>query len=206
MGTLDRRQRELGERKKLILKKSKELFFRKGFNDVTIQDICEAVEYGRSAIYSMFESKEEIYSYIYLDAMKIIIDLNKSINPDSDNFDQEFMKAAENLYTFYSDNTDYYKALNYFNNMMAHSKIPEHIMVVKDKMIEDAGVNAALLMHNYIQKKYIRKVDIPAFIQIFFSSITGIINFFIYKEEEDKNRIHAFVLDHARLYLAGIKK
>ena len=208
MGPRDRKERELEERRKHFLEKSKELFFTHGYHEVTIQDICDAVEYGRSAVYSLFESKEEIYSYIYLDAMKIIADLNTSINPDSDDFDGEMIKCAENLFMFYSDYTDYYKALSYFNtNAVAHSKIPPKIMEEKERLLEQAGMPAAALMARHIQKGYIKEFTIPDFIQLFFSSIIGIINHFIYTEDEnDKDKIHQFIMLHTRLYLDGLKK
>lgn len=208
MGTRDRKERELELRRQHFLNKSKELFFKHGYNQVTIQDICDAVEYGRSAVYSLFESKEEIYSYIYLDAMRIIADLNKSINPDSDDFDGEMMKCAENLFTFYSEYTDYYKALSYFNtNAVAHSKIPPKIMEEKEQMLAQAGMGAAALLARHMQKGTIRELVVQDFIQLFFSSIIGIINHFIYTEDEsDKKRIHTFIMLHAQLYLNGLKK
>lgn len=208
MGPRDRKQRELEERKRLILDASRELFFRKGYEQVTIQDICDAVEYGRSAIYSLFESKEEIYSYIYLEAMEIIIRLNGSIDPESGDFDGEFMKCAENLYTFYSEYTDHYKALSFFNtNSLAHSKIPLHMKERKEKLLEEAGRNIALLLSREMRKGTIVEFDIPDFIQLFYSAVMGIIGLFIHTgEEEDRERIRNFVMNHARLYRDGIRK
>ncbi|PKL39853.1 MAG: hypothetical protein CVV44_06435 [Spirochaetae bacterium HGW-Spirochaetae-1] len=208
MGPRDRKLRELEDRKKYILEKSRELFFRKGYEQVTIQDICDAVEYGRSVIYSMFESKEEIYSYIYLDALEILITLNSSIDPHSDDFDAQFMRGAENLYRFYADYTDYYKALSYFNNnSMAYSKIPPALLERKKFLGEKAGEPFAVLLERFMQKDLLRRVNIPDFINLFFSAVIGVIGLFIHtEEEEDKERIRSFVMLHAELYREGLKK
>ncbi|MCP4132066.1 MAG: TetR/AcrR family transcriptional regulator [bacterium] len=208
MGTRERRERELEDRKKLILEKSKELFFEKGFEQVTIQDICDSVEYGRSAIYSIFESKEEMYSHIYLDAMNILIDLNESIDPETDDFDSEFIKSIENIFEFYNSYTNYYKALSFFNtNAMAHSKIPPKILEVKEKLAERAVLKVALLMQKAVLNDYIKDINLEEFILLNFSALTGIINMFIQKdEEEDKEEIRRSCIMHGQLYLAGLKK
>ncbi len=103
MGTKERKQRQMEKREQLILKKAKELFFARDFQSVSIQDICDAVEYGRSVIYSHFESKEEIYGHIYIEAIQIIGELMKDINPDSEDIDWEFLRCADVFFRFYRD-------------------------------------------------------------------------------------------------------
>ncbi|HYX06958.1 MAG TPA: TetR/AcrR family transcriptional regulator, partial [Bacteroidales bacterium] len=132
MGTKERKQRELEQRKKLIIEKSKELFFIKGFSKVTIQDICDAVEYGKSAVYNIFDSKEEIYGYVYIEAVKILADLTNEINVKNANAANTFSIATEQIFKFYKKYTPYYKALFFFDsNHMAVEQIPEKILKIK---------------------------------------------------------------------------
>jgi len=66
LGLQERREKEKDNRKKLILKSARALFFKKGFNNVTVDEIAKASELGKGSIYLYFNSKEEIYAQILL--------------------------------------------------------------------------------------------------------------------------------------------
>jgi len=89
LGLQERREKEKDNRKKLILKSARALFFKKGFNNVTVDEIAKASELGKGSIYLYFNSKEEIYAQILL--------------KDIDNFNQhiavlfEEKKTVDNL-------------------------------------------------------------------------------------------------------------
>ncbi len=207
MGPLDRRHRELEERKELILEKSRELFFEKGFDSVTIQDICDAVEYGRSAIYNLFESKEEIYSHIYIEALKILIDLSRLIDPEGNDFDREFMKLGEIIFQFYNEYTDYFMAISHFSSKsMIHSKIPPKIMEEKVALFEQSTHTFQGLMKKHIAGGIIQKVDPGDFLMLYYASVIGIISMYLIDEEEvNQDDIHKAVMTHTEIYREGIK-
>ena len=66
VGLLERRGKEKDSRKKLILKSARTLFFKKGFNNVTVDEIAKSSELGKGSIYLYFNSKEEIYAQVLL--------------------------------------------------------------------------------------------------------------------------------------------
>ena len=66
MGLSDRRGKEKDGRRKLILDSARKLFFAKGFNSVTVDEIARYSELGKGSIYLYFSSKEEIYAQILL--------------------------------------------------------------------------------------------------------------------------------------------
>lgn len=208
MGPQDRRQRELEERKKLILEKSRELFFQRGFDEVTIQDICEAVEFGRSAIYALFESKEELYSHIYIDAIKIIIDLSSLIDPESEDFDGEFLKIGEILFRFYDEYTDYFKVLSHFSTKgMVKSKIPARLLEEKERLYEKSARPLRELLEKAMARGLIRSVNPEEFILLYYASVIGIISLYIFAEEEkDRAVIRRAVRAHTVLYRDGLKQ
>ena len=137
MTTLTRKQRELENRKKLILKKSRDLFLRHGYAQVSIQDICTAVEYGKSAIYSHFKSKDEIYAHIKLEAIRLLADLlEEGVNPRAKSRDKEFLKCARLLFDYYAENTAYYKALflsHHDEDNVDKSSVYDQILAEKER-------------------------------------------------------------------------
>lgn len=189
------------------MEQSRDLFFEKGYENVSVQDICDAVEYGRSAVYGLFSSKEEIYAHIYLEAMRILADMFQSVNPAADDFDREFVKCSEIFFDFYKYHRNYFKALFYFNtNTLAYSKIPPGIRALKEAEIARAAVPVIGLLKRGIDSGYVRDVDAEEVVYLCWATLAGIIMSFIHKEmETEEETIRRYCLRHAQIYLAGLK-
>jgi AcrR family transcriptional regulator len=207
MGTKERRQRELENRRRTILEKSRDLFFERGYENVSVQDICDAVEYGRSSVYALFSSKEEIYAHIYVDATRILADMFQSVNPAASDFDREFLKCTQILFDFYKYHRNYFKALFYFStNTLAYSKIPPSIRSLKEAEIVRAGVPVMALLQRGIDSGHLRQFDVPEVAHLCWTAVVGIIVSFIHKEmEAEEETIQRYCLQHAEIYLKGLK-
>lgn len=57
---MNRREREIEQRREEMLKAAQELFLKKGYNGVTIKEIAEKAEFSRITMYSYFKSKMDI--------------------------------------------------------------------------------------------------------------------------------------------------
>ena len=62
----EKRKKEKENRKNIILKAARKLFFERGFKSVTVDDIATKSEVSKGSIYLCFESKEEIYAQILI--------------------------------------------------------------------------------------------------------------------------------------------
>lgn len=69
--------------RKYILERSHKLFAKKGFNAVTMKDVCEATNLSRGGLYSHFSSTQELFK-------AVIEELNKQ---DEVNFTEEMEKG-----------------------------------------------------------------------------------------------------------------
>ncbi len=207
MGPTSRRQKELEQRKQLILSKSRELFFAKGFDGVTIQDICEAVEYGRSAIYALFESKEEIYSHIYLEALCILLEISNSTYSENDDFENGFMKIGQVMYQFSNEHTDYFKAISHFSTKAKiKAKIPYIIMEEKERLYNDCIATPIQLLHDSISQGIIKAIDPHYCIMIFMSGLIGIRSVLVELDEIDPDTVNKAVIMQTQIYRDGLKK
>lgn len=207
MGTRERKERELAERKQLIINKSKELFFEHGFNNVSVNDICKAVEYGQSAIYSIFSSKEEIYGYIYVEAMVILADHINAIDIEIMDLQYPLYDFTIAIFDFYENYNPYYTALFFLDsNHVALSKIPLYLLEQKYKEKERAMAVAREVINRGIARKVLREVDVDRVIFTYFSSILGIINTFLVENiEPDNMELRGIILEHARIYERGLR-
>lgn len=207
IGTKERKERELLQRKQLILEKSKELFFSKGFNQVSIKDICDAIEYGRSAIYKLFDSKEEIYGYIYVEGIKILADILTEIEIDDSDPITVIKDFTEGIFTFFSEYYNYYKAIFYFDsNHVAFSKIPEELITKKLKERERGVLPIREILVRGIDSGLLKSFDADNLINTYFYSISGILNHYIaYEDQISLETVHESIISHAEIFGAGLK-
>jgi AcrR family transcriptional regulator len=207
MGTKERKQRELGDRRRTILEKSRDLIFERGYENVSVQDICDAVEYGRSSVYAFFSSKEEIYAHIYVEAMRILADMFQSVNPAAPDFDREFLKCTQILFDFYKYHRNYFKALFYFvTNTLAYSKIPPGIRSLKEAEIVRASLPITALLKRGMDSGELREFDVQEVVHLCWATVVGIIVSFIHQEmETEEETLERYCLQHARIYLDGLK-
>lgn len=210
MNTIVRRKKNLEQRKQLILNKSRELFFDKGYNKVTIQDICKAIEYGRSAIYNIFKSKEEIYAHIKLEGLSILGEILENRAEATPGFDEQMQIFRQALVEFANDDFPYYRAM-FLQMESPHDRIPEEFQQQLDSKIEQFSRPILDLFRNGIQKGDLLDEPVQETFFVFWSSMVGIINAILLHErtpatetrkEMIENRTNLFV----RSFLGGIKK
>src|SRR5258706_15951595 len=71
MGVKERKERDRQEMRETILESAHQLFVDKGFDDVSIRNIAEAIEYSPATIYLYFKDKDEILYALHGEAFKI---------------------------------------------------------------------------------------------------------------------------------------
>jgi AcrR family transcriptional regulator len=72
MGISDRRQREKEQRKTEITDAAERLFFSRGYEDVSMEDIAREVELNKATLYLYFENKETLFATIVLRGIEIL--------------------------------------------------------------------------------------------------------------------------------------
>lgn len=70
MGVKERKERDKLERREQILQAAHDLFLEKGFEQVSIRNIAEAIEYSPATIYLYFKDKNEIFHALHTEAFK----------------------------------------------------------------------------------------------------------------------------------------
>lgn len=62
MSVVSRRQREKEQRRKDIIAAAEKLFFKKGYDNVSMNDIAKEVELSKATLYLYFDNKEALFS------------------------------------------------------------------------------------------------------------------------------------------------
>ncbi len=67
MGTAARKEREKQKRREEILAAARDLFYEKGYQNTTVEEIAEAAEISKGTVYLYFASKDELYVSVILE-------------------------------------------------------------------------------------------------------------------------------------------
>jgi AcrR family transcriptional regulator len=78
MGVKERKERDRQEMRDQILKSAHQLFLAKGFDQISIRNIAEAIEYSPATIYLYFKDKNEIFHALHQQGFGM---LNQSFQP-----------------------------------------------------------------------------------------------------------------------------
>lgn len=70
MGVRERKERDKAEMREMILQSAHKLFIDRGFEEVSIRNIAEAIEYSPATIYLYFKDKNEIFYALHNEAFK----------------------------------------------------------------------------------------------------------------------------------------
>ncbi len=113
MSIVDRREQEKEIRKKEILNAAENLFFSKGYDDVSLNEIAKEVNLGRSTLYLYFENKEELFFAIVLRGAMILHNLVYNNINDLKNAIQILEGFRKAYLTFAQEYPQYLQAYNY---------------------------------------------------------------------------------------------
>jgi AcrR family transcriptional regulator len=73
MGTEDRRKRERAEREEQILNAAEQVFFQRGFERSTMDDVAVAAELSKGSLYTYFTNKNELCIGIVVRSLRLLL-------------------------------------------------------------------------------------------------------------------------------------
>lgn len=119
MGVKERKERERGDMKELILSSAHRLFVDKGFEEVSIRNIAEAIEYSPATIYLYFKDKNEIIHALHQQGFRILNERFQPLAKLSDPF-QRLNEMGREYIKFATSNPSMYELLFIRSEPMKH--------------------------------------------------------------------------------------
>ncbi len=115
MGIVERREREKEQRRQAIIDAAEKVFFSKGLDAATMDEVAEESELSKGTLYLYFENKEELYFAVTKRGLDILTDMfEKAVKKAKLGIDKvhEIGKA---FYGFSKKHPDYFRAMIYFD-------------------------------------------------------------------------------------------
>jgi AcrR family transcriptional regulator len=115
MAIQERKQREKKQRRESMIDAAEILFFKKGYDNVTMKDIADEVELNRATIYLYFENKEALCFAVILKGMRILNGMIKK-NVRRTTARRMINAVGSTYYMFFQMYPQYFKLYNYFQS------------------------------------------------------------------------------------------
>lgn len=113
MGIDQRREKEKQIRRNDILEAAELVFFAKGYNQATMDDVAKAAEFSKRTVYMYFNSKEQIYFEIMIRGYKLMISLlkQKIQNAGAVTAIESLRQMGDVFYSFSKQHPEYFRAI-----------------------------------------------------------------------------------------------
>lgn len=175
MGIRERKEREKKARRAAILDAARAIFFAKGLDAATVDEIAEAAELSKGAIYLYFPSKEDIYFSLMEEGLQLLLADFQKIARRQDRADRLLVEFVNAYYRFYRRHTAYFRILFLFQ----HSQVKNRITPELFSSGQDRGGECLALVANIIQRgidqKVFRRADPLQVALIGWATINGVI-------------------------------
>jgi TetR/AcrR family transcriptional regulator len=124
-----RKEKEREIRHNDIINTAEKLFFSRGFDKVSMNDIAEQAEMARGTLYLYFKNKNDIYAAIAIRAAKILGEMFSEV-PQNLTGIEKIRALSSTYYQFYKKHSGYYHA--YYHSGVFDYKSSQHMEKLKE--------------------------------------------------------------------------
>jgi len=114
MGVAERKEREKEQRRQEIISAAEKIFFKKGIDNSTMDDVAEQAELSKATLYLYFSSKDEIYSAIFSKSQEKLFKIIQDATDQQNDIREKITVFISTFIAFQKKNPDYFEAFFYF--------------------------------------------------------------------------------------------
>jgi AcrR family transcriptional regulator len=209
VGLLERRIKEKDSRKKQILKSARALFFKKGFNQVTVDEIARSSELGKGSIYLYFDSKEEIYAQILLNDIDSFNRQVSALLEKQENASELLTEFSDIYIDFFFSDGELFRILMAYMLQPAKMNLPEKLNAqILNANARSIDVIGKILQKGIDTQEFSREINVKQNQNAFWGLLNGIISLFIFSGEQTrrKERIYSTTKLALEIFIKGLKK
>lgn len=158
MGIGERKEREKEHRREEIINAAEKVFFEKGLQVATMDEIAEKAELGKSTLYLYYKSKEDLYLAVLMRGSDILYQTFQKVVNSGEPTIKQVAGLGEAYYDFFKQYRNYFRMFYFFENPQMHRQVSEEMMGMCSenngriwKLIVDLiqkGMNEGVIQHN----------------------------------------------------------
>ncbi len=158
LGIQERKGREKEHRKEEIVDAAEKLFFEKGLQVATMDEIAETAELSKGTIYLYYKSKEDLYLAVVMRGLEILYNMfDARIKKESD-LVRALIGLQDTYFEFFQKHRGYFRMLHFLQTPQFHKQVSDEMMqecsLVNQRIwnlaiaILDRGIREGVLISN----------------------------------------------------------
>lgn len=145
MATADRKEREKEQRKNAIIDAAEKLFFSRGFDNVSMEELAKEVELGKGTLYLYFKSKDALFFAIILRKMDELHEIFQECADLKVSGREKSKLMGKRYFEFVHENKEYYRMICANGPKLFRKKENDDMKLVMEQMKEDFFLNRDVL-------------------------------------------------------------
>lgn len=111
MGIAERKERERLQRREEITQAAEKVFFTKGFENATMEDIAEFAELSKGTLYLYFKSKEDLHMAVGLKAIQLLSHNSEPVRDSDQDAIEKLVSLGRICIAFSESHPDHMRAI-----------------------------------------------------------------------------------------------
>ena len=189
MGVVERKEREKELRSESIIDAAERIFFNKGFEHATMNDVAEEAELSKGALYLYFHSKNELCMAILQRSLHILREIFELLVKEKDSTGVEkFSKLSKLFIAFSKEHPKYYNSLLSYREHRENCPVTGKI--IKSTIKENENINkiiSDIIKMGQADKTIKKSIDADKLSLAFWGNFTGIMPSSILSEKATLN-------------------
>ena len=129
MGISERKGREKEQRREEIINAAQKVFFEKGLQVATMDDIADAAELSKGTLYLYYKSKEDLYLAVMMRGIEILHTMFTEAVSTSAPTVLQIRKLGQTYYEFFKQHRNYFRMFYFFQNPQFHTQVSGEMML-----------------------------------------------------------------------------
>ncbi len=128
MGIQERKEREKEHRREEILNAAQKVFFTKGLQAATMDEVAEVAELSKGTLYLYYKSKEDLYLAVMMRGMGILYTMLEPIALSQEPTVVKLMKMTEAYYEFFQNHRNFFRMFYFLQYPHFHKQVSDEML------------------------------------------------------------------------------
>ncbi len=160
MGILERKEREKENRKESIIDAAQKVFFEKGLNLATMDEIAETAELAKGTLYLYYHSKEDLYLAVMMRGLSLLRTSFEAVIRKGRSTVQTIAELMNAYTDFYRQHQKFFRMLHFFNTPLFHRQVSREMMQSCDRFNESLwGIATDIIVRGQKEHKLRNDLD-----------------------------------------------
>lgn len=197
MGTHERKERERESRREEIIQAATKVFFEKGLQSATMDEIAEAAELSKGTLYLYYKSKEDLYLAAMNVGFDILYDMFARALTSTTTVIEQLRILGDTYHEFSKKHRNYFRMFHFHQNPQLHKQVSEEMREISRLHNQRVWDQALGVLRRGVQEGILRSELEPAEMAVLlWSSMNAILMQIDYQHEQWK---HTMGIDMERV-------